>query len=327
MLILSPPSHILKTRITIQNKPLNWQKEEKLSERGEELISSSLSSPVQLIHGSFLSTLCTPRFLTLHCKNEKPTPQKKKHYIPSIEFFFNITFKQYFNDVRNRKKTVVEKWKLISMENPICKINLIFLIARCCILGGFWGVGALSLRCCAHAFFSCGEQELLFILSIVGCGLLLSGASFVVEHRLQATWASAVAAPRLQNLGSMVMTHRLSCSATCGILLAQGRYLCPLHQQVTSYPLFYQGSLVFCFVLPSGDPSNRTVRLEPNPKKKQREELADPYKMAAHFLSKTVGSPREDSLLLHVKQCHLSAVGQLYLNSGNLNLISIPEAS
>ena len=28
------------------------------------------------------------------------------------------------------KKKVVEKWKLISMENPICKVNLIFLIAR-----------------------------------------------------------------------------------------------------------------------------------------------------------------------------------------------------
>ena len=38
-------------------------------------------------------------------------------------------------------KKVVEKWKLISMENPICKVNLVFLIARCCILWDFgrWG--------------------------------------------------------------------------------------------------------------------------------------------------------------------------------------------
>ena len=132
-------------------------------------------------------------------------------------------------------------------------------------------------------------------------------------------------------MGSTVMTHGLSCSETCGILLAQGHYLCPLHWQVASYQLCHQGSLVFCFVLPSEDPSNRTVRLEPNSKKKkkkkQRKELADPYKMGAHFSSKTVGSSREDPLLLHVKQCHLSAVRQLYLNSGNLNLISIPEAS
>ena len=84
MLVLSPPSNILKTRISIQNKLLNWHKEEKLSQRGEELISNSLSSPVQLIHGSVLSAVCTPRFLTLHCKNEKPKPQKKKHYIPTI---------------------------------------------------------------------------------------------------------------------------------------------------------------------------------------------------------------------------------------------------
>ena len=81
-------------------------------------------------------------------------------------------------------KKVVEKWKLISMENPICKVNLIFLIVRCCILWDFWGVGALGLCCCTHAFFSCREQELLFILFIVVCGLLISVASFAVEHRL-----------------------------------------------------------------------------------------------------------------------------------------------
>ena len=66
------------------------------------------------------------------------------------------------------------------------------------------------------------------------------------------------------------MTHGLSCSETCGILLAQGHYLCPLHWQVASYQLCHQGSLVFCFVLPSEDPSNRTVRLEPNSKKKKK---------------------------------------------------------
>ena len=326
MLILSPPSNILKTRITVQNKPLNWQKEEKLSERGEELISSSLSSPVQLIHGSFLSTVCTPRFLTLHCKNENPTPQKKKHYIPSIECFFLILHLNSILMMLETGKKKVEKWKLISMENPICKVNLIFLIARCCILWGFWGVGAEpSLpRTCFLQLRRTGAT-----LRPLRCGVRASpfGGFFRCGAQALGTWASAVAAPRLQNLGSMVMTHRLSCSATCGILLAQGRQLCPLHQQVASYPLFYQGSLVFCFVLPSGDPSNRTVRLEPNPKKKQRKELADPYKMAAHFPSKTVGSPREDSLLWHVKQCHLWAVGQLYVNSGNLNLIFTPEAS
>ena len=81
-------------------------------------------------------------------------------------------------------KKVVEKWKLISMENPICKVNLIFLIARCCILWDLGAMGALGLCRCTHASFSCREQELLFILFIVVCRLLILVASFAVEHRL-----------------------------------------------------------------------------------------------------------------------------------------------
>ena len=37
----------------------------------------------------------------------------------------------------------------------------------------------LGLRCCAQAFSSCGERELLFV---VVCGLLIAVASLVVEH-------------------------------------------------------------------------------------------------------------------------------------------------
>ena len=39
----------------------------------------------------------------------------------------------------------------------------------------------LGFCCCAQAFSSCGEQELLFIAV---CGLLIAVASLVVEHRL-----------------------------------------------------------------------------------------------------------------------------------------------
>ena len=85
------------------------------------------------------------------------------------------------------------------------------------------------------------------------------------------------------------MTHGLSCSETCGILLAQGYYLCPLHWQVASYQLYHQGSLVFCFVLPSEDPSNRTVRLEPNPKKKTKERVGRPLQDGSTFLIKNCG--------------------------------------
>ena len=42
-------------------------------------------------------------------------------------------------------------------------------------------LAALGLRCCARAFSSCGERELLFI---VVRGLLIVVASLVAEHRL-----------------------------------------------------------------------------------------------------------------------------------------------
>ena len=42
-------------------------------------------------------------------------------------------------------------------------------------------LAALGLRCCAWAFFSCGEWGLLFV---VVHGLLIAVASLVVEHRL-----------------------------------------------------------------------------------------------------------------------------------------------
>ena len=41
---------------------------------------------------------------------------------------------------------------------------------------------ALGLYCCVWAFSGCSEWGLLFL---VVCGLLIAGASFVVEHRLK----------------------------------------------------------------------------------------------------------------------------------------------
>ena len=42
-------------------------------------------------------------------------------------------------------------------------------------------LAALGLRCCAQAFFSCGERGLPFVAVH---GLLIAVASLVVEHRL-----------------------------------------------------------------------------------------------------------------------------------------------
>ena len=50
-----------------------------------------------------------------------------------------------------------------------------------CRSGENFFLAALGLRCCARAFSSCGEQELLFL---VVHGLLIAVASLVAEHRL-----------------------------------------------------------------------------------------------------------------------------------------------
>ena len=42
--------------------------------------------------------------------------------------------------------------------------------------------------------------------------------------------------------GSVVVAHRLSCSAACGIFPDQGSNPCPLHWQADSQPLRHQGS-------------------------------------------------------------------------------------
>ena len=94
-------------------------------------------------------------------------------------------------------------------------------------------LAALSLRCCARAFSSCGERGLLFVAV---CSFSLRW--LVAEHRLQAcrfqqSWCagSVVVARGFQSAGSVAVAHGLSCSATCGIFPDQGSNPCPLHQR------------------------------------------------------------------------------------------------
>ena len=119
-------------------------------------------------------------------------------------------------------------------------INLIYLFYFYLFLP------ALGLRCCTRAFSSCGEQGLLFITVR---GLLIALASLAAEHGLQARglkqlWlagfsscgsqASVVVARGLQSTGSVVVAHRYSCAAACGIFPDQGPNPCPLHWQADS---------------------------------------------------------------------------------------------
>ena len=71
-------------------------------------------------------------------------------------------------------------------------------------------LAVLSLHCCLWAFSNCDKWGLLFI---VGCRLLISVASLLMEHGLQ---------------GSVAVAHRLSCPEECGIFPDQGSNPCPL---------------------------------------------------------------------------------------------------
>ena len=71
-------------------------------------------------------------------------------------------------------------------------------------------LAALGLRCCARAFSSCGEQELLFVAVH---GLLTAVASLRCGARALGAQASVVVACGLSSCGSRALEHRLS---SCG---------------------------------------------------------------------------------------------------------------
>ena len=52
----------------------------------------------------------------------------------------------------------------------------------------------------------------------------------------------------LQHMGSVVVSHGLSCPAASGIFPDQGSNLCSLPQQVNSQPLDHQGSSGLSFI-------------------------------------------------------------------------------
>ena len=79
-------------------------------------------------------------------------------------------------------------------------------------------LAALGLHCCSRAFSSCSKQGLLFLAAR---GLLISVASLVEEHRLQARGLSSCGA-------------RAQLLMACGIFPDQGSNPCPLHWQMDS---------------------------------------------------------------------------------------------
>ena len=91
--------------------------------------------------------------------------------------------------------------------------------------------------------FGCAGSSLLCGLSsscsewgcslIAAYGLLIVVASLVVEHGLSARGLSSCSS---QSTGSVLVAHKLSCSAACGIFLDQGSNLYLLYWQEDSLP-------------------------------------------------------------------------------------------
>ena len=100
----------------------------------------------------------------------------------------------------------------------------------------------LGLHCCVWTFFSCAEWGLCTTVFIVVHELLIAVASLVAECRFQGIWPSVVAAHRLQSTGSVVVVHRLSRFAACGIFLNQALNSCSVQCKADSQPLDHQGS-------------------------------------------------------------------------------------
>ena len=74
-------------------------------------------------------------------------------------------------------------------------------------------------------FSACGERG-----PLSGCGVRAPrcGGLSVADHGFWGAWASAVAAPRLQGTGSVVVARGLRCSLACGTFLDQASLVAQL---------------------------------------------------------------------------------------------------
>ena len=99
-------------------------------------------------------------------------------------------------------------------------------------------------------FGSDKKKKNLFIYGCTGSSLSRGLFSSCGERGLLSSWGAQAShycglscgAQGLGRVGSVVVAHRLSRSAACGIFLGQGLNLCLLHWQVHSLPLSHQES-------------------------------------------------------------------------------------
>ena len=83
-------------------------------------------------------------------------------------------------------------------------------------------------------------QAFLQLWRVGSCSPPHCSGSPVAEHGLWDAWASAVAVPRVQNVGSVAVVQGLSCSEASGVPPGQGLNPCLLYWQVDSLLLSHQ---------------------------------------------------------------------------------------
>ena len=99
-------------------------------------------------------------------------------------------------------------------------------------------LAGLELRCCL-GFSLVAPSRSYFLDAVHGFSL-----TCLLFFQSRGSWAagSVVEVPRPWSTGSIVVVHRLSCFAPCGIFPDLGMNWCLLHWQVDSLPLSHQRS-------------------------------------------------------------------------------------
>ena len=132
-------------------------------------------------------------------------------YIYLIFFFLTLRFRSLMNISQGTKQLTISLLSFLFFLG--CAVSQLLLVGFLYL----WWVGATP--CCSAQASNCGGFS--------RCGAPSPGACGPQEP-----WLT----------GSVLMTHRLSCSMPCGTLPGQGLNPCPLHWQVDSYPLCHQRS-------------------------------------------------------------------------------------
>ena len=115
-----------------------------------------------------------------------------------------------------------------------------------------------AILVCLHSFYLC------MYVCMYGC----VGSSFLCKGFLQLWQAGAtlhrgardshycglsLPSTSSRHAGSVIVAHRPSCSAACGIFPDQGSNPRPLHWQADSQPPHHQGSPICCFLCTTFD--------------------------------------------------------------------------